>query len=292
MTTFRAQPASENIYGLAEGPLWDAARQRVLWVDINAGAVHTGVLHGDLVEAREQITIGGTVGAVACSAAGELLAAGARHLHTVAPDGAVATGAQLIPDGKASRFNDGKCDPRGRFLVGSLALDDRQGQETLYSVGNDGHVSVLDDDLGLSNGLGWSPDGAVLYSVDSNARVVWSRAYDPDTGAVGPRGEFLRLGDGSPDGLCVDAAGNVWLAVWGAGQVRRYSPAGVHLATVEVAAPNTSSVAFVGPELDILLITSASEQLSDDQLAAFPDSGRLFTCRVGATGLPVAPWAA
>ena len=296
MTTYRAQPASENIHGLAEGPLWDAARQRVLWVDINAGAVHTGVLQGNRVEARDRITIGGTVGAVACSAAGELLVAGARHLHTVAPDGAVTTGAQLIPDGKASRLNDGKCDPRGRFLVGSLALDDRLGDEVLLSVGSgsgpDTAVTVLDDNLSLSNGLGWSPDGTILYSVDSTPGVVWSRTYDPDTGAVGPRSEFLRIADGSPDGMCIDTDGNLWIAIWGTGQVRRYSPAGAYMATVEVAAPNTSSVAFVGPELDILLITSASEQLSDHRLTAFPNSGRLFTCRVGATGLPVMPWAA
>jgi sugar lactone lactonase YvrE len=185
---FRALPASADVCELAEGPVWDAARQRVLWVDIDAGAVHTGILREDRIEAREQVQVGGGAGAVVCSAAGELLVAGTRRLYTVAPDGA--TRAQLIPDG-----------------------------------------------------------------------------------------------------MCVDAEGNLWIAIWGAGQVRCYSPAGARLATVEVAAPNTSSVAFVGPDLDTLLITTASEQRSDRRLAAFPDSGRLFTCRVGATGLPVSLWA-
>ena len=293
MITLRANVASPEVHGLAEGPVWDDARQRLLWVDINAGVVHTGILRdGDAgIEARDRIKLGGTVGAVACSAAGELLIAGARHLHTVGPDGVVTTGAQLIPDGKASRLNDGKCDPAGRFLVGSLALDHRQGNEILVSIGHGGDVTVIDDDLSLSNGLGWSPDGTVLYSIDTIPGLIWSRTYDPSTGATGPRREFLHLTGELPDGKCVDSDGNLWVAIWGAGQVRCYSPDRAHLATVDVAAPNTSSAAFIGPDLSTLLITTASEQLTDDQLAEFPDSGRLFTCRVGVTGLSVSPWA-
>jgi sugar lactone lactonase YvrE len=294
----RAIPASSEIHGLAEGPVWDAPRERVLWVDINAGAVHSGILRDGRIEARERLTIDGTAGAVACSAAGELLVAGTRGLHTVAADGTVTAGARLIPEAVASRLNDGKCDPAGRFVVGSMALDDRRGEDVLLSIGRPGStdstdsITVLDDDLTLSNGLGWSPDGTVLYSTDTIPGVIWSRAYAPDSGAVGPRREFLRITDGSPDGLCVDADGNLWIAIWGAGEVRCYSPTGTRLATVAVAAPNTTSVAFIGPGLDTLLITTASEQLSERQSAEFPDSGRLFTYDVGAVGLPVAPWAA
>jgi len=106
----------------------------------------------------------------------------------------------------------------------------------------------------------------------------------------GRRHEFPHITDGSPDGLCIDADGNLWIAIWGVGEVRRHSPTGTHFATVAVAAPKTSSVAFIGPDLDTLLITAASEQLSEPQSARFPDSGRLFTCSVEATGLSVAPW--
>jgi sugar lactone lactonase YvrE len=290
MKTFRAVPASPEIYGLAEGPVWDAPRDRLLWVDINAGAVHAGVLDGDRIEARDRFTIGGTAGAVACSAAGELLVAGARHLYTIGVDGTVTRRQQVVPDDRVARLNDGKCDPAGRFLVGSMTLDEHRGGEVLLRVDHDGRVAVLDDDLSLSNGIGWSPDGTVLYHADSLQRMVWSRGYDTATGAVGERRELVHLDDGSPDGMCVDVQGNIWLAVWGAAQVRCYSPSGTQLATIEVPALNTSSVAFVGPDRDLLMITSASEQLSAAQLATYPDSGRLFTCRVGVTGLPVAPW--
>ena len=174
--------------------------------------------------------------------------------------------------------------------MGSLALDDRESDEVLVRIERSGQVSVIDDDLSLSNGLAWSPAGDRFYNIDTLSRTVWSRAYDPETGTCGPREVLLRLVNGNPDGLCVDSDGNLWIAIWGAREVRCYSPTGLQLATLEADAPNVSSVAFVGQELDILLITTASEQLSPSELAQYPNSGRLFSCRVGVHGLPVPYW--
>lgn len=280
--------ASERAYGLAEGPLWDAARERVLWVDINAGEVHAGSLHdGVISDASPLVAFGETVGAVVCAENGRLLVAGARSVFTPGePDSATT----MFDASQNSRLNDGACDPAGRFLVGSMALDDREGGECLYRLELDGSVTIVDQDLTLSNGLAWSPDGTVLYSVDTTPGIVCAGPYDPGSGACGERTLALRIDDGSPDGLCTDAAGNLWIAIWGAGQVRCYSPAGELCATVSVPAPHTSSVAFVGPELDTLLITTATEDLSPEQLAEFPLSGHLFTARVGARGAPTTPW--
>lgn len=271
MKTFRAEAVSGESYELGEGPLWDAARQRLLWVDINAGNVHSGVWsHGEVVP-RNRFEFPATVGAVVCSASGELLVAGERELWTVALDGTRTAGVQLIEDGRASRLNDGGCDPSGRFLVGSLALDGREKQESLVRVeGSD--FTIIDDDLTLSNGLAWSPDGRSMYSVDTTSGRVWIRDYE----SLGPRREFLHITEGSPDGLCVDVDGNLWIAIWGAGEVRCHTPEGKHVTTVEVAAPNTTSVAFIGPSLDTLLITTAG--------------GRLFACDLGISGLPVPAW--
>lgn len=179
---------------------------------------------------------------------------------------------------------------RGRFLVGSLALDDRERDEVLVRIESSGLVTTLDDDLTLSNGLAFSVTGDRFYSIDTTPGIVWVRDYDTGTGAFGDRREFLTISDGSPDGLCADADGNLWIAIWGGGQVRCFSPAGDQLATIEVAAPNVTSVAFIGTDLDILLITTAAEELTASQLEQFPDSGRLFTCRVGVRGLPVPYW--
>lgn len=285
---FRAVPASEHRYGLAEGPLWDGERNRVLWVDINAGAIHAGTITDAGISDDTVLHVPGTAGAVVTSREGELLVAGARRLYTVASTGAVRPGPQVLSESTASRLNDGGCDPAGRFLVGSLALDDRAHEEVLVRIEADGEIVVIDDDLGLSNGLAFTPDR--LYSVDTRAGTIWIRDYDPATGAVGPRHEFLRVPSRHPDGLCLDDAGNLWIAMWGEGKVECYSPEGRRLAVVEVAAPNTTSVAFVGGNLDTLLITTASEELSDAQLARYPDSGRLFTARVEVRGLPVPAW--
>ena len=287
---FHAVPATDERYVLAEGPYWDGERGRVLWVDIAVGEVHIGRLEASRVIADAVLTLPETVGAVVSSRSGELLVAGARRLYAVSADGDVGAGPEIIGAGTASRLNDGCCDPAGRFLVGSLALDDRVRSEILVRVEPDGGILVIDDDLGLSNGLAFTPDGGALYSVDTRSGTVWVREYDAQTGGAGRRREFLRI-DGNPDGLCVDEEGNVWIAMWGSGEVRCYSTAGAQIAAVDVAAPNTTSVAFVGPALDTLLITTASEQLSGPQLARYPDSGRLFTADVGARGNPVPWWA-
>jgi sugar lactone lactonase YvrE len=281
-----AEPASADVYGLAEGPVWDAPRDRLLWVDITAGAVHEGRLDGDRVEATRSRTLDRTVGAVVPGGAGELLVAGTESLIVVGADGDVTPGPAILPPGSGRRLNDGACDPDGAFLVGSLAFDERPGGEILVRVGADRAVTVLDADLTLSNGLAWSPDGSMLYSVDSMPGTVYARDYPSGTRRV-----LLRLPDVTPDGMCVDADGNLWIACWGAGQVRRYTPGGELTGVVDVDAPHLSSVAFVGAALDRLLITTATKDLTASQRDRYPESGRLFLADVRAAGLPTTPWA-
>ncbi|MEU8230731.1 SMP-30/gluconolactonase/LRE family protein [Actinoplanes sp. NPDC048967] len=279
-----AEVASTQSFMLGEGPVWDAPRDRLLWVDIDAGTVHEGRLDGDRVIVTGTQKRDRTVGAVVCSAAGELLVAGAETLLTTPPT-------RVVAAGSGRRLNDGACDPAGAFLVGTLALGDTEGEETLVRLERDGSLTVLDDDLNLSNGLCWSPDGSLLYSIDSVPGIVWVRSYDAATGVTGPRREWLRITDGLPDGLCADADGHLWIAIWGAGEVRRFTPDARPAGVVTVAAPHTTSVAFVGAGLDRLLITTATAHLDAGQLAAYPMSGRLFLADVGVTGLPVTPWA-
>jgi sugar lactone lactonase YvrE len=288
---FTARPASRDAYFLGEGPVWDAARHRLLWVDIVAGDVHEGRLDVTTggIEATGCWSFDHSVGAVAAAADGDLLVAGRETLTRVHPDGTRTPLARVLAAGSPSRLNDGAVDPAGRFLVGSLAQDDRRRQEILVRL-EGGRCAVIDTDLTLSNGLAWSPAGDRFYSVDTIPGVVWARSYDPGTGATGPREELFRVTDGFPDGLCTDADGNLWLAVWGRGRVVCHSPTGDLLATVDVDAPHTSSVTFAGPDLDILVITTARQDLSPADLAKHPDSGRLFTARVDAAGLATPYW--
>lgn len=287
MKKYDAHCATSQTYELAEGPVWDASLTRLLWVDIPAGNVHVGLLEGECITPTGTHHVDLTVGAVA-SAPGGLLVAGHHHVWLV-DDAGISQVAQLIPDGQRRRLNDGKCDPAGRFLVGSLSLGEETG-ESLYALDARRHVDVLDDDLQMSNGLAWSPDGGMFYSVDTTPGIVWSRTYDPASGVSGTRHEAFRVTGGLPDGICVDADGNLWVAVWGAGQVRHYTPDGRQIGVVEVAAPHTSCVTFAGPDLDQLVITTARVDLTAEQLASYPDSGGLFVTRVQTPGLPAVGW--
>lgn len=279
---------TEPRFVLAEGPVWDATRRLVLWVDIPEGLVLVGRIDGDSLTIDTEHHVDGFAGAVATSVDGSLLVAETHALTVIGPDGARHTEpvSQVGPD---DRLNDGTCDAAGRFLVGTLSLTgDHDGQRLLQV--DAGASTVLDDDLGLANGLAFSPDDSILYSVDSVPGRVWARPYDQATGATGTRTLLIDLPDATPDGLAVDEHGRLWIAIWSHGEVRCYSPDGALVDTIVVPALHTSSVAFVGDDLDLLLITSARTELTPDQLAEHPLSGSLFLARPGCRGTPVHPW--
>ncbi|MBL7259486.1 SMP-30/gluconolactonase/LRE family protein [Paractinoplanes lichenicola] len=276
---FVARPAGDQAYALGEGPVWDAERQRLLWVDILGGTVHAGTVTPEHIAVTETWEFDDLACAVAVSETGDLLVA--TRDDVIRADSRTAVARLGRPE---SRLNDGAVDPQGRFVVGSMALDDTQGTQKLVRL--DGNaVTVLDDDLTLSNGLAWSPDGRTLYSIDSIPGVIYGRDY-PD----GVRRKLFGISDGLPDGLCVDAIGNLWIAVWGRGRLECRSPAGDLLAVVEVAAPQPTSCAFAGPDLDILVITTATQDLGPADLTRHPASGRLFTADVGVKGLRTPYW--
>lgn len=290
MKTFVAQVASSTAYELGESPVWDAARGRVLWVDINEGTVFTGSLSGRSVVEESAVIVDETAGAVALGVSGDLIVAGRHALHRLTPHGDLSPLVSIISGTQQSRLNDGACDPAGRFLVGSVGQVERTASECLYRWDGDETVTVLDDGLTISNGLAWSLDGTVMYSVDSIPGTVFRRTYDAATGACGDREAWVRFTDGLPDGACLDALGNLWVAAWGTGEIRCFQPDGNHIATVTVDAPLVTSVSFVGEDRDLLLITTARDELTPAQRAAHPNSGRLFIADVGVIGHPPYLW--
>ena len=150
---------------------------------------------------------------------------------------------------------------------------------------------MLDDDLGLANGMAFSPDDSLLYSIDSvPGRQVWVRDYDQCTGAVGPRRPALQLTDAVPDGLCVDATGNLWLAAWSQGQVRCYSPAGELLDVIELPAPHTDEPGLRRPRARPAADHHRSRRALAGRAGGVPLSGSLFLARPGCTGLATHPW--
>jgi sugar lactone lactonase YvrE len=291
----QAVPASTRPAEHGEGPIWDAAAQELVWVDITAGLVRRGRIAGDDVLDVAEHRGGDTVGfAVPAAAGGWLLGAGAGITRLTA-DGEAQVLIELTGEGgskqSGTRMNDGACDRAGRFFGGTMAFDERPGAGTLYRLDLDGSVAVVLDGLTVSNGLGWSPDDRTMYLSDSGTKTVWAFDYDLDSGSFGRRRVLLDFSaddDGVADGLTVDDEGCLWTALWGGGQVRRYSPAGELLAVVDVpGVQNTTSCAFAG---DLLVISTSRHGLDDDARAAQPDAGRLFTVRPGVGGPPAHPY--
>lgn len=286
--TIRARKATDTRNELGEGVIWDDRTEELIWVDIPAGTIYRGRLAEGGVETVSTIKVEGYVGAVATAEDGGLLAAGTRGLIAISPEGEISYGPDLLGDISGVRWNDGSVDPQGRFVVGSLALDSPGSRERLIRVSPDGSVEVLRTGITLSNGIGFSPDGATIYHVDSLAGTVCTHSYGPggfDTDE--PWRPVLDRFDGVPDGLTVDAEGALWVAEWEGGRVRRYGAAGEILSTIAVDAPRTTCPGFVGPGLETLAITTASAGPDDPT----PDgSGFLFLADPGVRGMVPPRW--
>jgi len=277
---------------LGEGVRWDARRGELLRVDILAGRVHRDRVGQDgNLDSVRIYTVPGTVGAIAPIDGDEgwLLAAGRGFVH-LRPDGSTRTLAEVAPDG--TRMNDGACDPQGRFWAGTMADDQREGGGALYRLDWFGRTELLLGDLTISNGLGWSPDGRTMYLVDSGPRVVHAFAFDPDRGAISEGRVLITVAEelGAPDGMTVDATGDLWVAIYGGGRIHRYSPHGALRQAITVPAEQTTCCAFAGPELNHLYVTTATENWSEEERRADPTAGLVYRCDPNATGLPAAPF--
>jgi sugar lactone lactonase YvrE len=265
---------------LGEGPYWDIDTQSLYWVDVPARLVH----RMDGSGAHTSWDVGMPVGAVVPMASGGLCVAAGNGFYVLDLDTGAVTEIAQAPGLPGTRMNDGACDRAGRFYAGSMASDETPGRGTFYRLDTDRTVTPLYSGIGISNGVGWSPDDRLMYYIDSLAYRVDVMEYDIETGRVGQRRPFARLGSGEvvPDGLAVDAEGGVWTAVWGGSVIQRYDTDGRLTAVVRLPAAHVTSCAFGGPDLDQLYITTA----------AGPGrcAGALFTCPAGVKGLPAFPY--
>jgi sugar lactone lactonase YvrE len=269
---------------LGEGPVWDARIGRVAWVDILEGRLHLTAPDGE----TRTIRLPSPVGSIAPRARGGWVAALADGFWAVADDGSVECLADVQSDRPDLRFNDGKCDPQGRFWAGTMALDHRADAGALYRLDADLSVHRLLDGVAISNGLDWSLDGRTMYYIDTPTRRIDRFDFDPADGSISGRRPFATVGsaDGSPDGLTVDAEGGVWVALWDGWTVRRYLPDGSIDREIRLPVSEVTCPAFGGPDLDELYITTAWELLSAEQHAREPLAGALFRVRPGVHGRP------
>ena len=209
------------------------------------------------------------LGSVALRANGGLIGAFASGFKWIDPDTlAVTPVVDPEPDKPGNRFNDGKCDRRGRLFAGTMDNEEVACTGTLYRLDPDLSVHVMATDVHLSNGLDWSPDDRVMYYTDSLRHVIWVYDFDLETGEIGTRRVFAEVpaGAGVPDGLCVDAEGFVWSAHWGGWRVTRYGPDGRIDRVIELPASQITCPTFGGPDLDVLYVSSAAIGMSCGRL--------------------------
>jgi sugar lactone lactonase YvrE len=260
---------------LGEGPLWDATREDLLWVDILGQKIHRTDLSSGWTESIETPS---AVGAVALDVSGGLIASLVDGVYHLTDEGWSRL-VEIEPDIEGNRCNDSETDPFGNYLVGTMPWEGDTATAGLYRVTPDLSVDTLMTGLTISNGMAWIED--VLWHIDTPTREIRGFRYDPE-GPLGQQVGVVRVERGSPDGMAADAEGCLWVARWGTGTVARYHPTGRLLAELTLPATHVSSCAFVGPGLESLVITTATQDLDDP--SSEPEAGAVFITDPGVTG--------
>ena len=269
-----------------EGPMWHAAENVLVWVDIARSLVH---LYDPASGKDRAIDVGQPVSAVAPRASGGLVMAlqeGYASLDTASGqvDLIAAVDRGTIP----SRMNDGKCDSEGRFWAGTMAFSQQRGSAILYRLERDHGVTTMLRDVTIPNGPAWSLDNRTMYFNPGATGGVDAYDFDPLTGALSNRCPFISIPSevGAPDGLTVDDEDHVWVAVWGGWAVHRYTPDGQLERVVRLPVAHVSCPTFGGADLTDLYITTSPEGLSNEERRAQPHAGSLFRYRPGVSGPP------
>ncbi|WP_458119232.1 SMP-30/gluconolactonase/LRE family protein [Paenibacillus sp. Z6-24] len=267
---------------LGEGPSWNADQQHLLWVDIEGYQLH---IYNPVTGEDRTIDVGEHIGAVVPYMDTEVIGALFSGFYRID----LADGSKtLIHDPEegrpGNRFNDGKCDPAGRLLAGTMSLNGEKKQGALYSMDTEGHVRLLLDEVSTSNGLAWSSDHRTLYYIDTPTCQITAFDYNMEDGSIADGRVVAELDDseGYPDGMTIDAEGMLWVARWGGSRVSRIDPStGQIIGEVQVPAKCVTACTFGGTELDELYITTARE---DDEAANYP-AGGVFVVRPGVKGI-------
>ena len=269
---------------LGECPLWDEGRRSLFWVDIRAPAIRR------LDHATSQIDswdMPGLVGSIALAEDGRIVVALPDRVALWDPETegleTLAVPPRSLP---GHRFNDGRCDRAGRFWVGTMHNATRAPEGVLYRLEDQELVAAISG-ICIPNSLAWSPDNTVMYFADSLDYVIYAYDFDLTSGSLGERKVFARTDPPAfPDGSAVDADGHLWNAEFNGGRVVRYAPDGTVRRAIELPVDRPTCCAFGGPDLDILFVTTTSQNMTPEQREAEPLAGALLAFDPGVKGLP------
>ncbi len=281
-----AQLLFRGRHELAEGPVWH--ENALWWVDIKGLTFNRGDLESGLVT---HMALPFRVGSMVPCDDGRWLTANERGFGFFDPGrGTLENLDSFHLHEPRIRMNDGKCDPQGRFLAGTIHEDLEAGTAKLYSIERTLKPRILVDGSTISNGLGWSPDGTQFYYIDTFQRRIDVFDYDLESDTPSRRRTLAAVPeqDGWPDGMAVDEKGNLWVALWGGSAVNCYDGrTGQIVDRVACPVSQPSSCCFGGKEMDQLFITSARQGLTEQQIQREPLAGSVFVARPGLRGLPV-----
>lgn len=276
---------------LGEGPSWDAEKKVLYWVDILEGKIHR---FDPAKGIDDEYVIGQYVGAVVPDTQGRMVLAAQHGFYRFHPE---TSELKALDDPEAglpgNRFNDGKCDIKGRFWAGTMSMSDEPGVGALYCLDTNKRVERIVSGVTTSNGITWSPDHTSMYYIDSPTKRVVQYDFDPDSGRIsgGRTVVVIPEGEGFPDGMTTDNEGMLWVAQWDGWCVSRWNPAtGERLAKVDVPAARVTSCVFGGDGLDELYITSARTGISDAELQRQPLAGGVFRYKPGVAGMASYPF--
>jgi len=270
---------------LPEGIWWDPRTDELVWVDIRRGTLHRGRLDGAPDGSDDRVAeLPAPLSVVQPAEGNGYVAALKDSIVLLDAEGAIArTVATVRHAHEGIRFNDGKIDPFGRLVVGSIDEATDASDARVYGVEADGRVRILAGGFNNANGLDWSQGGETWYIADTTDETVYCAPYGA-FGATGPLQPFF--GGHTTDGMTLDDEGTLWGAVYGSGIVQRWGLDGEPLDTITLPAPAVTSVAFGGPDLDILFVASARDGVDAEKLAESPLSGAIFRIDGAGRGRP------
>ncbi len=279
MMTMKAELFCKINCTLGEGPVWDSVNRHLGWVDIIEKKIHRCEA-SSTAKILPAIELPEMVGAFAFRSQGGMIAVLERRFVVIdATTHQVTTLAEVDTEVSTNRFNDGKCDPAGRFWAGTMAKSGAGKTGSLYSIDKNLQVVRHLDQVGISNGLCWNHKSDIMYYIDTALSSVQAFDYDMDTGKIkNPRTLFtIDTKEGYPDGMTIDQEGMLWIAHWEGWQVSRWNPqTGKKIASISVPAGYVTSCTFGGQKMNQLFITTANFGLDAEKLSKQPDAGSVF----------------
>jgi sugar lactone lactonase YvrE len=274
-----ARPFTAEADVLGESPVWIGETETLVWVDMISGAVMAASRGGT----PSTTVIAPYVGAVVGTGLSDAFAVVTVD-SVVLVQGRKRSTLTTILDDPSLRLNDAACDAEGRLWVGSTALDGAAGRGALHVWDAIGPPRLAARGLTQPNGIGWSPDGSHLYLVDTAVSTVFVAETGPG-GNIGRLQALIKMGGAKPDGLSVDSAGCLWLAMWDGGELRQYSPTGDLLRTIRLPVSRPTSCAF--SDDGRMFVTTARHGLAAGELRDQPWAGRVLELHLDVVGAPV-----